>query len=220
MNPNNINSPPTAVPCRSTSGSSVSRCPLNMPGAGRRVYPGVAQLTAFMSMNARRHLGSHVELYRALVAGDGRPPPRIRDFYDEYGAVMDVPAEFYLETLQRVFMEHDLPAGRVHLARASGRPLRHPRPRCSPSRELRTTCAPPARPRRPTGCAPGSAERRHHHLQEGVGHYGVFAGSRWENDIYPVFRRSSARTRPRARPPQFPDTQHSAGSAPVRPIST
>ncbi len=72
----------------------ISRVPDRYAGAGRRVYPGVAQLTGFMSLNPRRHLDAHAKLYRALVSGDVQTATTVRDFYDEYGAVMDVPAEF------------------------------------------------------------------------------------------------------------------------------
>lgn len=162
--------------------------------------PGLAQLTAFMSMNIRRHLSSHVQLYRALVAGDEATAERIRGFYDEYGAVMDVPAEFYLETLQHVFMEHDLPRGEF-LWRGQ---------RVDPSVISRTALL-TIEGAEDDMCSPGQTAAAHglcggippadhqHHLQPGVGHYGVFAGSRWTGEIYPVFRdfvaaRSTART--------------------------
>lgn len=167
----------------------VDTVPARHPGAGRRVYPGVVQLAAFMSMNPGRHLGQHLELYRALVAGDTAKAATIRAFYDEYGAVMDVPAEFYLETLQRIFMEDHLPRG---LFTWRGQ-------RVDPAAITRTALL-TVEGARDDMCSPGQtraahelctgipAERRRHHLQEGVGHYGVFSGSRWEADIYPVIR--------------------------------
>jgi poly(3-hydroxybutyrate) depolymerase len=166
-----------------------SRVPGHYPGAGRRVYPGVAQLTGFMSLNPRRHLSAHAKLYRALVSGDVQTARTIRDFYDEYGAVMDVPAEFYLETLQRIFMEHDLPRGAFSWR---GQPV-------DPS-AIRDTALLTVEGAADDMCSPGQTEAAHglcagvpqerkfHHLQDGVGHYGVFAGSRWENEIYPVIR--------------------------------
>jgi poly(3-hydroxybutyrate) depolymerase len=172
--------------------------PARYAGAGRRVYPGVAQLSAFMSMNPRRHLIAHVQLYRALVAGDQQKAESIRDFYDEYGAVMDVPAEFYLETVQRVFMDHDLPRGRFTWRGQ----------RVDPS-AIRDTALLTVEGAEDDLCPPGQTEaahrlctgipteRRRHHLQPGVGHYGVFAGSRWEREIYPVFRAFVAENRSR-----------------------
>ena len=200
VNPNRINELADRRPLSFYERFLVSRVPRRYAGAGRRVYPGLAQLTAFMSMNTRRHLSSHVQLYRALVAGDGATAERIRGFYDEYGAVMDVPAEFYLETLQHVFMEHALPRGefvwrgqRVDLS------------------VIRRTALLTVEGAEDDLCSPGQTEAahglctgipaddHHHHLQPGVGHYGVFAGSRWNEEIYPVLRdfvaaRSAART--------------------------
>ncbi len=163
--------------------------PARHAGAGRRVYPGVTQLTAFMSMNPRRHLDAHLRMYRAMVAGDEATAATTRAFYDEYGAVMDVPAEFYLETLQRVFMEHDLPRG-VFTWRGQ---------RVDPS-AITDTALLTVEGAQDDMCSPGQTEaahalctgippeRRRHHLQQGAGHYGVFAGSRWEDEIYPVVR--------------------------------
>ena len=163
--------------------------PARHAGAGRRVYPGVTQLTAFMSMNPRRHVGAHLRMYRAMVAGDEAAAATTRAFYDEYGAVMDVPAEFYLETLQRVFMEHDLPRG-VFTWR--GRPVD---PAAITDTALLTVegaqddmCSPGQTEAAHGLCTGIPPERHRHHLQEGAGHYGVFAGKRWEADIYPVFR--------------------------------
>lgn len=200
VNPNKINQLADRRPLSFYERFLVSRVPRQYAGAGRRVYPGLAQLTAFMSMNARRHLGSHLDLYRALVAGDGATAERIRGFYDEYGAVMDVPAEFYLETLQHVFMEHDLPRGefvwrgyRVDPSVITGTAL------LTIEGADDDMCSPGQTEAAHRLCT-GIPERdHHHHLQAGVGHYGVFAGSRWNSEIYPVFRefvaaRSAART--------------------------
>ena len=87
--------------------------PWRFPGAFRHVYPGFVQLSAFMSMNLDRHISAHFGQFRSLVGGDHASAEAHRRFYDEYGAVMDLPAEFYLETVQRVFQEHDLPRGEL-----------------------------------------------------------------------------------------------------------
>jgi poly(3-hydroxybutyrate) depolymerase len=189
VNPNRINALAERRPLSFYERLLTTTVPARYPGAGRRVYPGVAQLSAFMSMNPRRHLGAHAQLYRALVAGDQQKAGRIQAFYDEYGAVMDVPAEFYLETLQRVFMEHDLPRG---VFSWRGRPV-------DPS-AIRDTALLTVEGAQDDMCSPGQTEaahdlctgiapqRRRHHVQQGVGHYGVFAGSTWEREIYPVVR--------------------------------
>ena len=189
INPNRINSTADRRPLSFYERLLTSPVPARYAGAGRRVYPGVVQLTSFMSMNPRRHLKAHLGLYRALVTGDAPKAASTRDFYDEYGAVMDVHADFYLETLQHVFMEHDLPRGTFPYR---GRPV-------DPA-AIRDTALLTVEGARDDLCSPGQteaahelctgipAERKRHHLQDGVGHYGVFAGSRWEREIYPVIR--------------------------------
>jgi poly(3-hydroxybutyrate) depolymerase len=189
VNPGRINRIADRCPLSFYERALTSRVPGSYPGAGRRVYPGVTQLAAFMSLNTRRHLSSHLDLYRALVKDDVEAAAKIRDFYDEYGAVMDVPAEFYLETLQHIFMEHALPRGAFTWR---GR-------RVDPS-AIRDTALLTVEGALDDMCSPGQTEaahrlcagiapqNKHHHLQEGVGHYGVFAGARWESEIYPVIR--------------------------------
>jgi poly(3-hydroxybutyrate) depolymerase len=167
----------------------VDTVPARYPGAGRRVYPGVVQLAAFMSMNPKRHLSAHYGLFRDLAAGNMAKAATTRAFYDEYGAVMDVPAEFYLETLRRIFMEHHLATGQF-VWRGQ---------RVDPGAITRTAlltveganddmCTPGQTYAAHDLCTGIPADRRQHHLQDGVGHYGVFSGSRWEAEIYPVIR--------------------------------
>jgi polyhydroxyalkanoate depolymerase len=140
-------------------------------------------------MNPRRHVGAHVQLYKDLVAGNIERAAATRAFYDEYGAVMDVPAEFYLETVGRIFQEHHLPTGRLTWR---GR-------RVDPAAITRTALL-TVEGARDDICSPGQTEaahdlctgippeRKRHHLQPGVGHYGVFSGSRWDTEVYPVLR--------------------------------
>ena len=91
----------------------IATVPLRFPGAGRRVYPGFMQITAFLTMNLPRHVKSHFDLYNALVDGDVDAARTTRDFYDEYFAVLDLTAEFYLETVERVFQTMDLARGEM-----------------------------------------------------------------------------------------------------------
>lgn len=187
--PNEVNRAATTKPLAWFERRVVTRVPRGYPGAGRRVYPGFVQLTAFMSLNRRRHLQAHVGLYRALVAGETAKAAATQAFYDEYGAVMDVPAEFYLETVSRVFQEHLLPRGELVVR---GR-------RVDPS-AIRNAALLTVEGAKDDICSPGQtyaahglcsgipAERKRHHRQEGVGHYGVFSGSRWVREIYPVVR--------------------------------
>ncbi|MGY2082314.1 polyhydroxyalkanoate depolymerase [Blastococcus sp. SYSU DS0539] len=189
VNPNRINASAATKPLSWYERRVVDRVPRGYAGAGRRVYPGFVQLTAFMSMNPKRHLSAHGQLYRDLVAGNTARAAATRAFYDEYGAVMDVPAEFYLETVGRIFQEHHLPTGRLTWRGQ----------RVDPSAISRTAlltvegqnddiCSPGQTVAAHELCTGIPQERKHHHLQHGVGHYGVFSGSRWEGEVYPVVR--------------------------------
>src|SRR5690606_5501347 len=91
----------------------ITRVPFNYPGFMRLVYPGFLQLTGFMTMNLERHVGEHVKLFNHLVEGDGDGAEAHRVFYNEYLSVMDLSAEFYLQTVETVFKEHALPEGRM-----------------------------------------------------------------------------------------------------------
>jgi poly(3-hydroxybutyrate) depolymerase len=196
VNPGRVNALAEKRPLSFFERWVVDTVPARYPGAGRRVYPGVVQLAAFMSLNPRRHLAAHLGLFRDLAAGNTARAATTRAFYDEYGAVMDVPAEFYLETLRRIFMEHHLPTGQFVWR---GR-------RVEPAAITRTAlftvegandemCTPGQTYAAHDLCSGIPADRRQHHLQQGVGHYGVFSGSRWESEIYPVLRSFIARTR-------------------------
>jgi poly(3-hydroxybutyrate) depolymerase len=189
VNPNRINAAAEKRPLSAYERRLITSVPAWYPGAGRRVYPGVVQLTAFMSMNPRRHWGAHVQMYRDLVAGNTDRAAATQAFYDEYGAVMDVPAEFYLETVGRIFQEHHMATGRFTWRG------QHVDPGA-----IRRTALLTVEGARDDICSPGQTqaahalctgipeERKRHHLQPGVGHYGVFSGSRWESEVYPVLR--------------------------------
>ncbi len=167
----------------------IAKVPWRHAGAGRRVYPGFIQLAAFMSMNLDRHLQAHLGQFRAMVGGDRVSARAHKRFYDEYGAVMDLPADFYLETVQRVFQDHDLPLGKLTW---HGQPVR--------PEAIRRTALLTVEGERDDICAVGQTmaaldlcrgvpnSRKRHHLQTGVGHYGVFSGSRWAREVYPRVR--------------------------------
>jgi poly(3-hydroxybutyrate) depolymerase len=172
----------------------VSRVPWRFKGGGRRVYPGFMQLTAFMAMNKERHLEAIKAYYASLV----HPEPdeetlqkaeHTRKFYEEYFAVADLPAEFYLETVSLVFQEYALPQGQLKFR---GRTI-------NPS-AIRRTALLTVEGERDDICATGQTlaaqdlctnlrpYMRTHYVQAGVGHYGVFSGKRWRSQIYPVVR--------------------------------
>jgi poly(3-hydroxybutyrate) depolymerase len=167
----------------------IASVPLRHPGAFRRVYPGFVQLAAFMSMNIDRHVKAHRELYENLANGDAEKAAITKAFYDEYFAVLDLTAEFYLETVRLIFQEHALPRGRLDYR---GR-------RVDPA-AIRRTMLFTVEGERDDICAVGQTVAAHdlcgnlrpylkrHHMQAGVGHYGVFSGKRWENQIYPLLK--------------------------------
>ncbi|WP_138733054.1 polyhydroxyalkanoate depolymerase [Modestobacter excelsi] len=189
VNPNRINTMAATKPLSSFERRVIDTVPARYAGAGRRVYPGVVQLTAFMSMNPKRHLSAHARLYRDLVAGETARAASTRAFYDEYGAVMDVPAEFYLETVGRIFQDNALATGAFTWR---GAPVD---PGAISGTDLLTVeganddiCSPGQTEAAHDLCTGIPADRKHHHLQPGVGHYGVFSGSRWDTEVYPVVR--------------------------------
>ncbi|MCC2612953.1 polyhydroxyalkanoate depolymerase [Neorhizobium sp. Rsf11] len=169
--------------------SLLSGVPPGFPGQGRRVYPGFLQLVAFMSMNMERHRESHRKLYRHLAKGETAEADKIKTFYDEYFAVLDLAAEFYIETIDRVFQKAEL---------ATGSFTHHGR-KVDPG-QIRNTALLTVEGGRDDICGLGQTSAAHdlcrslrphlrrHHLQANVGHYGVFSGRRWEAEIYPVVR--------------------------------
>ena len=163
--------------------------PRGYKGAGRRVYPGFMQLTAFMSMNAKRHQAAFDDMGKALADGDTAKYTTMKTFYDEYFAVMDLPADFYLETVQQVFQEHALPLGTMTI---SGRTID---PKAIRRMALLTVegerddiCGLGQTMAAQDLCANIKPFKRMHHVQTGVGHYGVFNGRRWTTEIYPKVR--------------------------------
>lgn len=177
----------------------IAPVPAGNKGAGRLVYPGFAQLSAFMAMNMDRHVKAHRDLYRHLARGDRAEAEALASFYDEYFSVLDLPAEFFLETVRDVFQQSLLAEGRLTFRgrRIDLSKIRHVR-LLTVEGERDDICAvgqTAAAHELLTGLAAGE---KHHHLQSGVGHYGVFSGKRWEREIYPVFRevvRASAQVR-------------------------
>jgi poly(3-hydroxybutyrate) depolymerase len=163
------------------------RVPFPHPGFMRHVYPGFLQLTGFMTMNLDRHMDAHRELFWHLVEGDQESAERRTEFYDEYMSVMDLTAEFYLMTVDRVFVNHDLPNG-TYMHRGI---------RLDPS-TIKTTALLTIEGEKDdiSGvgqteaahdlCSSLAAERKQHYLQLGVGHYGVFSGSRFRKEVVPV----------------------------------
>ena len=167
----------------------IAHVPLRFPGALRRVYPGFLQLSAFLSMNLERHLKAFGDLYEHVADGDHERARITREFYDEYFAVNDLPAEFYLETVKLVFQDFALAKGELSV-----------RGERVDTSAIRRTALFTVEGERDDICAIGQTVAAHdlcsglapymkqHHVQLGVGHYGVFSGRRWQQQIYPRLR--------------------------------
>ena len=163
--------------------------PAQFEGGGRRVYPGFLQLCAFMSMNADRHAKSFVDLFQRRVAGDFEKADAISAFYREYFAIMDMSADFYLETVDQVFQRHLLPLGQmIHKGRAVEPKAIRKTFLLTVEGEKDDICAVGQTLAAQDLCAGLRPYMKTHHLQPGVGHYGVFNGRRWETQVYPVLR--------------------------------
>ena len=189
VNPTEVNRLATSKPIGWFAKNLISHVPLPHAGHMRRVYPGFVQLTAFMSMNPERHQQSFRTMAEHLVEGRVDEARTIQDFYEEYLAVNDLPAEFYLETVEKVFQTFDLARGELTWR---GR-------RVNPG-AIRRTALMTVEGERDDICSIGQTVaaqdlctgirpyRKTHHIQTGVGHYGVFSGRRWNSQIYPRVR--------------------------------
>jgi len=189
VNPTKVNELANSKPIEWFEQNLIASVPMRYPGSFRRVYPGFVQLAAFMTMNIERHIKAHRDLYDHLANGDLEKAKATKAFYDEYFAVLDLAAEFYLETVRLVFQEHALGLGKLTW---NGVPVE--------PRAIRRTMLLTVEGERDDICAVGQTLAAHdlcsglrpylkrHHMQAGVGHYGVFSGNRWTNQIYPILK--------------------------------
>jgi polyhydroxyalkanoate depolymerase len=187
--PTAVNKLATEKPLSWFENSVIARVPARYAGRGRKVYPGFLQLTAFIAMNMERHRAAHRKLYEHLAAGETAEAEKIKTFYDEYFAVLDLTREFYIETIDRVFQRAELATGDFTY-----------RGRKVDPGKIRKTALLTVEGGRDDICALGQTSAAHdlcqslrphlkrHHLQANVGHYGTFNGKRWEHEIYPVVR--------------------------------
>ncbi|HET9156143.1 MAG TPA: polyhydroxyalkanoate depolymerase [Myxococcaceae bacterium] len=189
VNPSSVNQFAQVHSLKMLEAMVIHRVPVGHPGSGRRVYPGSLQLWSFMSLDPHRHVDAHVGLFKDLLKGEHASAEKHRKFYDEYFAVMDLPAEYYLETVDHVFHRHSLPQGRM-LHR--GKPVRLD--------AIRRTALMTVEGEKDDITAPGQTQAAHalltgipdswkeHHLLEGAGHYGTFSGRRFRERIAPRLR--------------------------------
>ena len=189
ISPTKINKLAIQQPIKWFERNLIAQVPSGYEGARRQVYPSFMQLAAFLNMNLERHLRSFKDMVEARAAGDQSKFQFIHAFYEEYFAVMDLPAEFYLETVKLVFQDHALPLGKF---KVHGRLV-------NPG-AIRRTALLTVEGERDDICGLGQTlaaqdlctglrqYMKMHHVQTGVGHYGVFSGRRWNNEVYPMVR--------------------------------
>ncbi len=167
--------------------SLIAEVPTYYPGGGRAVYPGFLQLGGFLSMNPSRHFESHVKMFRHLIQGDGDSVESHRRFYDEYLAVMDVPARYYLETVDHVFKRHSLPDGKMTWRGETVDPGAIAKTALmTVEGELDDISAPGQTIAAHAMCSGLDQSKHENFLQPGVGHYGIFNGRRWREKIKPA----------------------------------
>lgn len=189
VQPTKVNELATGHPIEWFEKNLITEVPAPLKGAGRKVYPGFIQLGAFVAMNGSRHMKQHRDLYMHLATGDAEQANDIKTFYDEYFAVFDLPARFYLETVQKVFQDADLARGALTFKNRRVNPA-----------AIKATALLTVEGEHDDICAVGQTLAAHdlcaglkpflkrHHLQAGAGHYGVFSGRRWRTQIYPIVR--------------------------------
>lgn len=200
VNPTKVNDLANSKPIEWFERNLISPVPGGFPGAQRRVYPGFVQLGAFMSMNMERHLASFAEMRHERERGDPAKADAINGFYREYFATSDLTAEFYLETVSSVFQQYELPLGKLKVGERIVEP-----------HAIRRTALLTIEGEKDDICAVGQTVAaqelcsglrpymKTHHVQTGVGHYGVFNGRRWDTQIYPLVRSTIHDHEPRAR---------------------
>ena len=166
---------------------AIMKVPYGYPGEGRQVYPGFMQLGGFISMNQKSHLKKYQNFFQNLVFGEEEDADRFRAFYDEYMAVLDMPAEFYLETIERVFKNNEIARGAITY---QGEPVNF--------ETITNTALLTVEGADDDICGLGQTEAaqdicknipknmRKHHVQPGAGHYGIFSGSKFRQSVRPI----------------------------------
>ena len=189
VNPTKVNELAKGKPMEWFEKKLIATVPARYAGGGRRVYPGFVQLSAFMAMNMDRHVKAHRELYENIAKGETAKAETTKAFYDEYFAVLDLASEFYLETVKLVFQDHALPLGQLTYENRKVEPAAIKRTMLfTVEGEKDDICAVGQTLAAHDLCTSLRPYRKRHHMQAGVGHYGVFSGRTWQNQIYPMVK--------------------------------
>jgi poly(3-hydroxybutyrate) depolymerase len=172
----------------------IYRVPSSFPGAGRRVYPGFLQHTGFVAMNPDRHATSHYDYFKDLIKGDNESAENHRQFYDEYNAVLDMDADYYLETIQTVFQDFKLVNGTWDVKSVKGK-IERVRPEdikatglLTIEGELDDISGSGQTAAAHDLCTSIPKTHQMHYEAKGAGHYGIFSGRRWRDMVYPVVK--------------------------------
>jgi poly(3-hydroxybutyrate) depolymerase len=188
-NPTTVNDFAAGRPHSWFADQVIMRVPANYPGFMRRVYPGFLQHASFLAMNPDRHADAHWQFYNHLIQGDGESAEGHRRFYDEYNAVLDMPAEYYLDTIKVVFQEFQLPKGKWVVR---GKPVRPESIRKTAlftiEGELDDISGNGQTEAAQTLCKNIPSDKRRHLLAKNVGHYGIFSGRKFRELVYPQIR--------------------------------
>jgi poly(3-hydroxybutyrate) depolymerase len=188
-NPTGVNNLATTRPLSWFRGNVIHTVPPNYPGSGREVYPGFLQHAGFIAMNPGRHLNSHWDFYENLLRGDQDDAESHRKFYDEYNAVLDMPAEYYLDTISTVFQQFLLPRGLWDVSGERVKPSAITKTALfTVEGELDDIAGLGQTEAAHDLCTSIPADRREHRVVEGAGHYGIFSGRRWRQTVYPQVR--------------------------------
>jgi poly(3-hydroxybutyrate) depolymerase len=188
-NPTQVNDLATTKSLRWFESNVLHEVPACHPGRGRRVYPGFLQHTGFIAMNPGRHMGSHWDFYQHLVRGDLEDAAAHRRFYDEYNAVLDLPAEYYMDCIRIVFKQYLLPRGawKVHGERVAPEALQDTA-LFTIEGELDDVSGLGQTQAAHGLCSGIPSDRKRHLMVKGAGHYGIFSGRRWRERVYPEVR--------------------------------
>ena len=187
--PTAVNNLATRKPHSWFKSNVIQRVPAKYPGFMRQVYPGFLQHMGFVAMNPARHANAHQDFYNHLVEGDGESAEAHRRFYDEYNAVLDMPAEYYLDTIKTVFQEFSLPKGCMFVRGQLVRPQAISKTALlTIEGELDDISGNGQTEAAHALCTGIPAKKREHYLAPGVGHYGIFSGKRFREMLYPRIR--------------------------------
>ena len=187
--PTKVNDLATTQPIEWFEANVINAVPMNYPGSGRKVYPGFMQHAGFVAMNPSRHFSSHWDFYRDMLRGDLDDAEAHREFYNEYNAVLDMPAEYYLDTVKTVFQDHALPCGTWQVRGKLVKPSDIKRTALLTIEGELDDISGTGQTQAAHGLCKGirAADRRHLTVQ-GAGHYGIFSGRRWREGVYPDVR--------------------------------